>query len=105
MTHKIDERMACRRQQPSFRILWYAVSWPSCESSYQRIAESVLGAGYVACVRGKVSHQAAVRLSGHSLYDPVSVLRIASIHPVDPRRMASGASGRTSTAPIEAPGH
>src|SRR4029077_16695180 len=87
------------------RILWHAVSWPSRESSYQRIAESVLGAGYVACVRGKVGHQTTVRLAGHPLYGPVSVLLIASIHPVNPRRMASGARGRTSTAPIDAPGH
>ena len=37
-----------------------AVARPGRESSYQGIAESVLGAGYVACVRGKVGHQTAV---------------------------------------------
>ena len=49
---------------------------------------------------GKIGHQAAVGLAGDALDRPMSVLLIASIHPVNPRRLASGASGRTSTAPI-----
>ena len=46
---------------------------------------------------------------------PVCSIRDRGVHllltafirhsPVNPRRMASGASGRTSTAPIDAPGH
>src|SRR5882762_10461365 len=60
MTHKIDKGVARRRQQPSLRILWHAVSWPSRERSYQPIAEGVLSAGYVARVRGKVCHQTTV---------------------------------------------
>ena len=36
----------------------------------------------------------------------VGDIRIGCLYsPVNPRRMASGASGRTSTAPIDAPGH
>src|SRR6202049_3810319 len=60
MTHKIDKGVARRRQQPGLRILRHSVSRPSRERSYQRIAEGVLSAGYVACVRGKVCHQTSV---------------------------------------------
>src|SRR5258706_1472873 len=105
MPHKIDKGMARRGQQPGLRILWHAVSWPGRERSYQCIAQGVLSAGYVTRVRAKVCHQTPVGLASHPLHGPVGVLLIASIHPVNPRRMASGASGRTSTAPIDAPGH
>src|SRR5258708_38554998 len=44
MTHKVDKRVPRRRQQPSLWILWHAVSRPSRECRYQRIAESVLSA-------------------------------------------------------------
>src|SRR5258708_16439080 len=60
MTHKVDKRVPCTRQQPRFRILWHAVSRPSRECFDQRITEGVLGASHVARVRGKVGHQATL---------------------------------------------
>src|ERR1700674_2396368 len=65
MTHKIDKGAARCGKQPGLRILWHAVSRPSRQCRYQRIAESVLGAGYVARVRGKVGHETTVGLAGH----------------------------------------
>src|SRR5258708_24859049 len=54
MTHKINERATRRRQQPGLRIFWHPVLRPLRERRYQRITESVLCAGDVTSVRGKV---------------------------------------------------
>src|SRR5262245_51464972 len=51
MAHKVDKRVARRRQQPGLWILRHAVSRPSRECCYQRITEGVLRAGHVARVR------------------------------------------------------
>src|SRR5882757_5286340 len=102
--------MACCCEQPGFGVLRQAVSWPGLERGNERFAEGILSARQVVRVDGKIRHQTAVGFSGHALYGPpygaLDVLLTAFIHPVNPRRMASsGASGRTSTAPIDAPGH
>src|SRR2546430_1146688 len=97
--------MACCCEQPGFGVLRQAVSWPGLECGNERFAEGILSARHVVRVDGKIRHQTAVGFSGHALYGPpygaLDVLLTAFIHPVNPRRMASGASGRTSTAPIE----
>src|SRR5262249_13470284 len=105
MANSVDERMARSLQQPRLWVSWHAIPRPMLERRYQCVAEGVLGAGNIASVRHEVRHQTPVRFSCDALYGPVGVLLIDSIHPVKPRRMASGASGRTSTAPIDAPGH
>src|SRR2546430_611561 len=96
-------------EQPGFGVLRQAVSRPGLECGNERFAEGILSARHVVRVDGKIRHQTAVGFSGHALYGPpygaLDVLLTAFIHPVNPRRMASGASGRTSTAPIDAPGH
>src|SRR6266403_1539545 len=101
--------MACCCEQPGLGVLRQAVSWPGVERGNQSFAEGILSAGQVVRVDGKIRHQTAVGFSGDALNGPpdgaLDVLLTALIHPVNPRRMASGASGRTSTAPIEAPGH
>src|SRR6266478_451323 len=101
--------MSCCCEQPGFGVLRQAVSWPGRERFDQRFAEGILSARQVARVDGKICHQTAVGFSGHALYGPpygaLDVLLTAFIHPVNPRRMASGASGRTSTAPIDARVH
>src|ERR1700683_659930 len=101
--------MACCSEQPGLRVLRQTVPWPGLERGDQRFAEGILSAGQVVRVDGKIRHQTAVGFSGHAFYGPpygrLDVLLTAFIHPVNPRRMASGASGRTSTAPIDAPGH
>src|SRR6266478_3096759 len=95
--------MACCCEQPGFGVLRQAVSWPGLERGNERFAEGILSARQVVRVDGKIRHQTAVGFSGHALYGPpygaLDVLPTAFIHPVNPRRMASGASGRTSTAP------
>src|SRR5208282_4376578 len=107
MTHMVDNRVARRRHQPGFWILWHAVLRPCRESFDQRVAECVFGASHVARVRRKVCHQAPVGLSRHpldsSVSGPVSTLLTASTHPVT-RCRYSDETGRTSTAPIEAAG-
>src|SRR6266436_6300557 len=101
--------MACCCEQPGFGVLRQAVSWPGLERGNERFAEGILSARQVVRVDGKIRHQTAIGFSGHALYGPpygaLDVLLTAFIHPVNPRRMASGASGRTSTAPTDAPGH
>src|SRR6266478_1465822 len=101
--------MACCCEQPGFGVLRQAVSWPGLERGNTRFAEGILSARQVVRVDGKIRHQTAVGFSGHALYGPpygaLDVLLTALMQPVTPRRMASGASGRTSTAPIDAPGH
>src|SRR5215467_11694475 len=105
MANRVDERMARSLQQPRLWVSWHTIPRPMLERRYQCVAEGVLGASNIASLRHEVRHQTPVRFSGDALYGPVGVLLIDSIHPVKPRRMASGASGRTSTAPIDAPGH
>src|SRR5713226_4817662 len=99
--------MACRCEHPGFGDFPQAVSWAGRERGNERFAEGSLRARQVVRVDGKIRHQTAVGFSGHGLYGPpygaLDVLLTAFIHPVNPRRMASGASGRTSTAPIDAP--
>src|SRR5260370_17820227 len=101
--------MACCCEQPGFGVLRQAVSWPGLGGGNGRFAGGILRARQVVGVDGKIRHQTAIGFSGHALYGPpygaLDVLLTAFIHPVNPRRMASGPSGRTSTAPIEAPGH
>src|SRR6516165_4151140 len=101
--------MACCCEQPGFGVLRQAVSWPGLERGNERFAQGIFSARQVVRVDRKVRHQTAVRFSGHALYGPpygaLDVLLTAFIHPVNPRRMASGASGRTSTAPIDRTGH
>src|SRR5260370_3820251 len=101
--------MPCWCEQPGFGVLRQAASWPGLERGNERFAEGILSAREVVRVDGKIRHQTAVGFSGHAVYGPsygaLDVLLTAFIHPVNPRRMASGASGRTSTAPIDAPGH
>src|SRR5882762_566050 len=103
MTHVIDKGAARRRQQPGLRILRQAVSRPSRERFDQRVAEGVLSARHIACVRGKIGYKAAVGLAGYPLDPPMRVVLASSAHSVI-RRFNSGASGRTSTAPYEAAG-
>src|SRR6202051_2262789 len=101
--------MACCCEQPGFGVLRQAVSWPGLERGNERFTEGILRDCTVGRVDGQIGHSTAVGFSGHALYSPpygaLDVLLTAFIHPVNPRRMASGASGRTSTAPIDAPGH
>src|SRR6266550_2722611 len=103
VAHMVDKGVARRRQQPGLRILRHAVPRPSRECCYQRVAEGVLRAGHIASVCGKVGYQTTVGLAGYALNRPMCAFQTASIHPVT-RRMYSGETGRTSTAPIEAAG-
>src|SRR6266481_9190249 len=103
MTHKVDKRVARRRQQPGLRILWQAVSRPSRERFDQRVAEGVLRARHIARVCGKVGYKASIGLAGYALDPPMRVVLAGSAHSVI-RRLHSGVSGRTSTAPYEAAG-
>src|SRR6266576_1110705 len=101
--------MACCCEQPGFGVLRQAVSWPGLERGNKRFAEGILSARQVVRVDGKIRHQTAAGVSRHARYGPpygaLAVLLNPFLHPVHPRRMASGASGRTSTEPLDAPGH
>jgi len=105
MTSDVDDRIPRRCQQPSGWILRKAILWPHPQRLEQGLAQRVLRGGNIVCIRRKVSYQPAVRFASYALDGPAGVLLINPTHPVNPRRLASGASGRISTAPSDAPGH
>src|SRR5437762_4668824 len=101
MTEEIDDRVARCREQPSFRILGHAVSWPHGQRLEQSLAQCIFGARQVLGVHGEIGHQAP--MACHSLDRSFNLLSITSTHSTI-LRLVSGASGRTSTAPYEAAG-
>src|SRR6185437_13356852 len=103
MAKKIDDRVACRGQQPSLRVLRHAVSWPNRQRFKQSLAQGIFGPSQILGVHRKISHQATIGFAGYPLNGPMNLLSTAFSHSTILRRV-SGASGRTSTTPYEAAG-
>src|SRR5205823_14593630 len=91
------------REKPCFGILRNTVFRPCRERRDQCLTERVFGGRNVAGADRQERDQAPVRFAGHRLDRPVRFFRRAITHPVI-RFLASGASGRTSTAPADAAG-